>query len=302
VGAHCSAPGCGQQDFLPFVCPGCSLPMCMEHRAPATHACSRTSIQGSAAGRRDVISVECPLCLNSIKMDRQEDPNSAFEEHLSTSCTKAAAARPSPSTCPAPGCGVRLGPSNAFQCNRCNNRVCMSHRMPEDHSCTSHRNQRAARAAFAATARAQGKEGVATKRAVPEVDRKTSSGATALKYHQSTAAASGTHGNVSNRAHADPRLAVEGSAFQCPMCDKPFTSPDEVARHVEATHLHADVTNSRTISPAPHPPPSHASLAAGGATLDHEVRASLRIESSHIFACFLTFSYLYTRSFALIAE
>jgi hypothetical protein len=270
VGAHCNAPGCGQQDFLPFVCPGCTLPMCMEHRAPATHSCSRTA----AAGQKDVISVECPLCLTSIKMDRQEDPNSAFEQHLSSSCAKAAAARPSPSSCPAPGCGVRLGPSNAFQCNRCNNRVCMSHRMPEDHGCASHRNERAARAAFAASARAEGKGTAATKR--PET--KVSSNASQKPPSTSTLprnlpAVAGTTSRGTNSASTGPRRA-EGEAFQCPMCDKPFASSNEVARHVESAHLCRDITtDGGTVSLAASfpPPPPRAATAPANARQDNEV-------------------------------
>lgn len=39
VGAHCSAPGCAQLDFLPFRCAGCSETHCAEHRGKLQHGC-----------------------------------------------------------------------------------------------------------------------------------------------------------------------------------------------------------------------------------------------------------------------
>ena len=32
LGENCAFPGCGQLDFLPFVCKGCARTFCLDHR------------------------------------------------------------------------------------------------------------------------------------------------------------------------------------------------------------------------------------------------------------------------------
>jgi predicted nucleic acid binding AN1-type Zn finger protein len=123
--------GCNQQDFLPFTCPQCSKALCLAHRSPLAHSCSQ-------AGRNDVTSMDCPICGKSIKMNKSDDPNAEWGKHFSTVCTQNPATKKSAlSKCVAPSCQVVLGPSNHLICNQCGRKVCLSHRVPEQHNCAT---------------------------------------------------------------------------------------------------------------------------------------------------------------------
>ena len=70
VGSHCAADGCNQRDFLPFTCDGCHKPFCLAHRSGLAHNCA-------GAERKDVTSIDCPICGKSIRMTRSENPDLA---------------------------------------------------------------------------------------------------------------------------------------------------------------------------------------------------------------------------------
>jgi len=135
-------------DFLPFKCDACGGTFCLDHRSYTGHECK-------AAEGLDHRVIACPVCLQRVALVEGEDPNVTFGRHMATSgCTVAKRAtdgkRKAQATCAAPKCRTRLGPSNRFQCKDCGAVVCISHRMPEAHSCA------AAAAASAAPAPAPG--------------------------------------------------------------------------------------------------------------------------------------------------
>ena len=56
--------------------------------------------------------------------------------HYAYACTKIDK-REATKKCYKVSCRNILGPSNTFTCSKCSHRVCLSHRMPEDHDCSN---------------------------------------------------------------------------------------------------------------------------------------------------------------------
>lgn len=144
--AHCSVPTCHQLDFLPFRCDACGEVFCKDHFAHARHQCRR-------ANSASVQVLLCPICTSSIRMSPDEDPNITWERHFNTSCSQVPQQKKGPATCPVPGCKEKMGLSNRFDCQGCGQRVCMRHRMQEDHPCESWRAEAAASSASRRPAR-----------------------------------------------------------------------------------------------------------------------------------------------------
>jgi predicted nucleic acid binding AN1-type Zn finger protein len=132
VGLHCEFESCNQKDFLPFKCADCSKMFCLLHRSTVAHNCI-------VVQSRDKISMECPICKKSIKMNRSDDPNVEWDRHFTNECTQKPGNNSRPQKCLAQHCITLLGPSNVYTCNLCHGNVCLSHRIPEHHQCPNHK-------------------------------------------------------------------------------------------------------------------------------------------------------------------
>ena len=130
VGSHCQVTNCNQKDFLPFKCQHCTMTFCNEHRTYSAHEC-----KGELA--RDMTSIDCPICSLSVKFDLSQDVNQVWESHYMNTCTKAPPIKKATKKCNRPDCQTSLGLTNSFTCSKCNKLVCLTHRMPEEHSCAS---------------------------------------------------------------------------------------------------------------------------------------------------------------------
>ncbi|KAM9308404.1 AN1-type zinc finger protein 1 [Gastrophryne carolinensis] len=77
IGQHCDMEHCGQLDFLPFVCDGCSKVFCLAHRSRDAHTCAEvptSSDRGQCEGSsqypctykgcagKELVKVLCPFC------------------------------------------------------------------------------------------------------------------------------------------------------------------------------------------------------------------------------------------------
>jgi hypothetical protein len=139
IGRHCAAAGCGQLDFLPFLCAFCASTFCDEHRRAGAHACPRAAEAASA----DVLV--CPLCALAIRPRPGEAPDAAFERHASSACDPANYARVHKKPkCPVAGCRERLTTTSSFDCRACGATVCLRHRLVLDHGCAERRAAAAA--------------------------------------------------------------------------------------------------------------------------------------------------------------
>lgn len=89
-------------------------------------------------------SFDCPVCGKSVKHDKADDVNEIWSMHFSVECTQTAAPSKSSTSsmstsdlCYFSECRKVMGPSNRFRCEKCRREVCLSHRMPEAHACSS---------------------------------------------------------------------------------------------------------------------------------------------------------------------
>jgi len=130
VGQHCQFEGCRQKDFLPFTCNSCMKNLCLAHRSTGAHNCKGTTV-------KDFTSIDCPICTKTIKFDKSEDPNVVWDDHFIHDCNpQSNEVRPKvQARCARNGCSTSLGLSNSFSCPKCARKVCLSHRIPEEHNC-----------------------------------------------------------------------------------------------------------------------------------------------------------------------
>lgn len=244
---HCEYAGCNQGDFLPFKCASCQSKFCLAHRAPAAHAC--------AVGTqfRDMTSLTCPICSQSVKFSRAEEADAVWQRHYQEFCTQQPAARAQPQQkCKAPQCFTFLGPSNTYCCPKCRENVCLTHRRVEDHACRSLPAQRA-QAFTALGSRLKVQSAAKPQRAQP-ADK-----AAARKEEEASAAfacpfcgltsfhnAAGVEAHI-NTAHAEapsrppaPHASSHSSSSSgrevCPQCQRAFHSLDGLIEHVERDH------------------------------------------------------------------
>jgi AN1-like Zinc finger len=74
---HCALVGCNTVDFLPVICPLCTLLFCKEHGFEDQHFCSKSAVQSGTAGEGvDNSRIPCSLpgCSNpSLAFKSQPD-------------------------------------------------------------------------------------------------------------------------------------------------------------------------------------------------------------------------------------
>lgn len=229
VGSHCAAEGCNQRDFLPFTCDGCNKPFCLAHRSGLAHNCAGSE-------RKDVTSIDCPICGKSIRMAKSDNPDHAWETHFATECSQVAAKPAQTRICKAPGCKTVLGPSNTFVCSSCGLAVCLPHRVAEAHNCArGARNQRAA----AALARAGAT--TSTTRSQPKITSYTTASSSSSSGRRKAVPEDPSNtlrGTAERRMqrHQQGQSAGGSEVLPCPQCDQVFNDPVALVNHSESVH------------------------------------------------------------------
>jgi len=238
VGRHCSLPSCNQKDFLPFKCDYCKRDYCLAHRSYDGHGCD-------GALSRDITTVECPLCKKSVKFDKTQDPNLIWEKHYLNGCSHEAP-QITKQQCGHAACRNVLGPSNTFSCTKCFMKVCISHRLPEDHNCSSLgtngrqkflENLENKPTTTAAVNRSTSKSGSSTSSKsksnskaakIDESNTLRGTAARRIQNNNNTFASSSSAMSHSNTTHGE---------FACPFnCGQSFSDPVVLTQHVEAAH------------------------------------------------------------------
>ena len=80
----------------------------------------------------------CPLCARGVRLQHGQDPNAAFEAHAAPGggCDPSHYAKVhSKPRCPVARCQERLSLINTYACKSCGLRICLKHRLPDDHAC-----------------------------------------------------------------------------------------------------------------------------------------------------------------------
>eukprot|EP00428_Durinskia_dybowskii_P073753 CAMPEP_0170396444 /NCGR_PEP_ID=MMETSP0117_2-20130122/22328_1 /TAXON_ID=400756 /ORGANISM="Durinskia baltica, Strain CSIRO CS-38" /LENGTH=343 /DNA_ID=CAMNT_0010652847 /DNA_START=225 /DNA_END=1256 /DNA_ORIENTATION=- len=230
VGAHCQYEGCKQKDFLPFKCDACGKSLCLMHRSYVTHDC----VAGQA---KDMTSMDCPICSKSVRFDKSQDVNLVWEEHYLNSCTQQPAQQKEIVRCFKPECRTVLGPSNTYTCNKCHQRVCLAHRIAEEHSCVGN-------------VRLDFLNRVQKDMTVGNADRAKKD----TKKHDHPVSMFLPHGSKAkkapvNKAHA-PGSAHSSSRHECPFCSLAHESNVALLDHIMAFHPEDNANNNRTTTHA----------------------------------------------------
>lgn len=255
VGRHCALPECKQRDFLPFQCDFCHESFCLEHRTYAAHGC------GGAASN-DMTSIDCPICNKPVKFSKSQNADEVWNQHYLNSCTQQAAPAKVVQKCCRPGCRQHLGPSNTFTCPKCRKTTCLTHRIAEEHMCSS-LTPGATKPDNSANPRANFLDRIESQTKRPAPKPKPSAFA-----KQPAPAADNTLKGSAHRRMKDsnpaPAAAAQGSAptqaspaaadFQCPFCGLSKSNVVELECHVNDAH--ADILGT---SPAPRAAPPSAS-------------------------------------------
>eukprot|EP01039_Chlorochromonas_danica_P001734 gene1734-1894_t len=270
VGLHCALPSCGQKDFLPFQCNGCHKAFCLEHRSYQAHSCQNPTAS------KDKTSIDCPVCGKSVIFDKGQDVDQIWTEHFHTVCSQQPAPKKAIERCARSGCVNHLGPSNTFTCTKCRQKVCLSHRIPEDHNCSAVAAQSGSNNAnnklrnnFLDRFEAQAKVNTSTVKAKTAVKTSGSVSSTNTKVDENNTLRGSAQRRMKPASQTTPATpasvpqsqVVTNDDLQCPICGMTKDSPALLQRHVNEVHFNefhykTPVTNSQ--------PPPNITTAANG--------------------------------------
>jgi predicted nucleic acid binding AN1-type Zn finger protein len=229
LGNHCEAELCNQRDFLPFTCDVCQKKFCLSHRTYAAHDCI-------GASSKDMTSIECPVCLKTVKFAKSDNVDAVWNDHFVSSCSGEPAKKKEIRKCYHQSCNIHLGPSNTFECRSCRQQVCMSHRRPEDHGC-------------------QGMRGAILSKLPPAV----AAPAAQPKIAQSTATSKIKSTSTTSAPNKLPqnKTPMTSSSVSCPFCGIGSETSADLERHISSAHPETPFEeprnefNSRVSPPLP---------------------------------------------------
>jgi predicted nucleic acid binding AN1-type Zn finger protein len=242
VGKLCSHPFCNRKDFLPFTCDACRKPFCLEHRSYLTHDCE-------VAKGRDMTSVDCPICGKSVVMSKAQDANAMWEKHYLTSCSQVATQSASSLStsssivtaqkpkCARSGCNTTLGPSNTIQCQKCHKKLCIAHRMPEDHQCPAATSSSSGGNGNPFLQRLDGQRTSNSSKSKTPLQQYSKPSAVANR--KSSAQPVDTANTLRGSAARRQRPASEvnsNSGYRCPFCNLPASSVEDLQSHIAIDH------------------------------------------------------------------
>lgn len=259
VGSHCSLSTCKQKDFLPFTCDSCHQQFCLSHRSYDSHGCD-------GGLKKDMTSLDCPICGKSVKFDKAKDPNEVWEDHYSFFCAKQSTTASHIIHCARHGCSSHLGPSNTFQCPKCQKKVCLSHRMSDEHDCVQTTRKPAPTQVKRSIANSSS---TAPAKSVAVPPPPTSSSNPREAFLQRVEAKSTSSGKRPNNNSSQPKPSTirkdpppakpstnsrssSRESFLCPMCGVDCNNLNNLSRHVE-NHLMNESTTSTPPQPVPSP-------------------------------------------------
>jgi AN1-type zinc finger protein 2 len=137
TGKHCSEEFCHQFDFLPVKCKACHKIYCSEHITYESHDC----IEAKSLNYK---IPTCELCSQIIPFNRSKDLDMCLAEHMQTcqlndettlNNTKVQKKLAKElNKCCFDGCRSK-DPVLNINCDSCDKKFCIKHRMPEIHKC-----------------------------------------------------------------------------------------------------------------------------------------------------------------------
>ena len=129
IGKHCTLDTCKQKDWLPVKCKYCSKVYCADHSSIETHNCPAYEKQYKKV-------YICPLCNKTVNINQNLTVEQNFSIHEALDCKQDYVQNlPDHPICGGLKCRIKLTELNSYQCQKCRHKVCLKHRMPEDHKC-----------------------------------------------------------------------------------------------------------------------------------------------------------------------
>lgn len=236
LGHNCDVPACNQRDFLPFTCDLCRRKLCLLHRSYTSHSCE-------GCNSKDMTSIDCPICMKSVKFSQSQSADVVWQDHYMNSCSREFSEAKAAKTCAKSTCTTILGLSNSFKCPKCGKEVCLSHRVPEEHNCAfSSGTQKAKpnsnfldRIALTKSepkdAQSSFSKGKSTARKVDSTGPDNSLRGTADRRSRAAKSSSDTSSSTN---HAASHVSVD--QFSCPLCSYFTVDAVELQTHFTAQH------------------------------------------------------------------
>lgn len=244
LGSHCEAECCNQRDFLPFTCDVCNKKYCLAHRTYQAHSCV-------GASSKDMTSIECPICLKTVKYAMSDNVDAVWNDHYLNGCSGEPTKMKTIKVCSKPSCNVRLGPSNTFECKSCRQQVCMSHRRPDDHDCKGMRGAVLSKMTPPVTTSTQAKP--ASSKPVTG-----SSSSSSSQQRPGTATSTPSPQPATSSASASAKktpasTSASSSMFGCPFCGLWHDNGSQLERHIADQHPDPSTSRSSSSSSSTRP-------------------------------------------------
>ncbi|KAJ2700171.1 hypothetical protein H4R19_005490 [Coemansia spiralis] len=147
LGVQCHRSDCNELDFLPFRCDYCTHKFCEAHWKVDGHQCPR---RDRVVDRR---VPNCPICQQIVSLGPNEDPDTAVDRHIRTSCGRRRQDAQKPAAKRPTGCVFRKcaeKPLVIDTCPQCAQRFCIKHLHADVHDCTKRGSSAPARSAAGA--------------------------------------------------------------------------------------------------------------------------------------------------------
>ena len=248
LGHNCDVPACNQRDFLPFTCDLCRRKLCLLHRSYTSHSCE-------GCNSKDMTSIDCPICMKSVKFSQSQSADIVWQDHYMNSCSREFSEAKAARVCSKSTCTTILGLSNSFKCPKCGKEVCLSHRVPEEHDCAFISGNQKAKPNSSFLDRM-----TATKSQPKDVNRdpvqssSSNNGKSAAKKTDSYAIDNSLRGTADRRRATNNgnssvnRAAGHGGSdqFSCPLCS--FLTLDAVELQTHFTGSHPDMSAASSHS------------------------------------------------------
>lgn len=244
---HCQFIGCNQRDFLPFSCKFCSKLLCSEHHKSENHNCTNLDVL-------DITSVECPICNKTVKFNKLQDSNEAWNIHYVNDCSKKQEAVKQVKKCIT--CFIKLGASNTFTCLKCKKQTCLSHRDTSEHKCISNKKIEISKLSTSVCSNSRLLKDSNTKSILPATksQQKKSNNSSVFLFENSVKGTAVRRGQQEERKDLIMNEQVtpqsENILF-CPFCsNNESRNQDELMKHISINHPEPTLSSSSLSAPA----------------------------------------------------
>lgn len=122
IGSHCSDSTCRQRDYMPIKCKFCHQTYCADHYSILSHNCPNMD-----RDKKEVFI--CPFCNRTLPVNQSLTLEENLSIHEALECSHDFKKEKPVKMCQKEKCKTKLSEFNMFECKRCSQKLCLSHRM-----------------------------------------------------------------------------------------------------------------------------------------------------------------------------